>query len=420
MDQEDVNQKIQSLDAELKSLKEAVSSPDQTKTLGAALRRLNRFISTYQPLLTVLTAIVTLVFLQMNFGFGTWAGYRAASKAKDANAKVATFYRQLGDHLVYEAQYDDAAVAYKSALALQPNDAQAIYGLTKAQTFNLPAGQKYNDIQLVLTKINYLTSFNNDADVEFLKCQTFLSFEETQVEAEASCKRALELNPRLYVAHVDLGYLCVKRGDFECAKDHYRQALEINPDRAETNGSLGTCELLELKPEAAKPLLEKAVKLSQNVSHMLDLGEGYRYLKDLDKAIKIHTGAKAIIEEQDIEKEPIARNDWFINAMPMRQDDTKTKVAYFIVHDITIKRAVVAYALAVDYALQEDFVAAQTEIESAKKNDPANGFGDYFVNRACSAANILTVDAKIRLWLKEKSKQTCSKKVCGVIDTLFR
>jgi Flp pilus assembly protein TadD len=48
--------------------------------------------------------------------------------------------------------------------------------------------------------------------------------------AEASIKRALQLNPRHPVAHNELGILYRKSGRFEKARDSYQRALGIHPD----------------------------------------------------------------------------------------------------------------------------------------------------------------------------------------------
>jgi tetratricopeptide (TPR) repeat protein len=48
--------------------------------------------------------------------------------------------------------------------------------------------------------------------------------------AEASIKRALQLNPRHPVAHNELGIIYRKTGRFESARKSYESALEVYPD----------------------------------------------------------------------------------------------------------------------------------------------------------------------------------------------
>ena len=47
--------------------------------------------------------------------------------------------------------------------------------------------------------------------------------------AEASLKRALELNPRHPIAHNELGMVYRRKGDFAAARASYEKALELFP-----------------------------------------------------------------------------------------------------------------------------------------------------------------------------------------------
>jgi len=89
----------------------------------------------------------------------------------------------------------DAQVAAKRALALNPNDAESHYILWAA-------GEKEPESPLI--------------------------------------RKALELNPNLIVAHVDLGSTYFfQKSDYEKAVEHYRHAVEINEDSARTRTYLG-------------------------------------------------------------------------------------------------------------------------------------------------------------------------------------
>lgn len=418
MNNEEVKQKLQLLETELEKIRVTVSADDSPTRFGSSVRRMNNFLSTFQPLLTLIVAIVTLILLQMNFGFGTWSNYSETRASKKANKQVAEFYRRMGDRLVFDAEYDEAAKAYKAALELQANNADAIYGLATTQLFNRREGQKYADLQLIQIKLDYLSSFKDDANIEFAKCQMFLDIDDSR--AEQPCREAIRLNPELYAAYVDLGYICVKRGDFDCAKENFQKAIDKNPNSAVANGNLGTCELLDLNTEKAVKLLETAAKISPRVSIMLDLGEAYRYSNMIEEAITVHRKAMAILDEKDIEKESMANNDWLINGVPNTKDDTETKRVYALASTIEIKKAVLHYALSVDYAVQDNLIDARSELEKAKEIDSRNQFGNYFVNRACSAANILETNPSVKLWLKKKSREVCTADDCGQIDSLFR
>jgi hypothetical protein len=85
------------------------------------------------------------------------------------------------------------------------------------------------------------------------------------------------------------------------------------------------------------------------------------------------------------------------------------------------KKAMLYYALAIDYALHGDFKAASREFENAVSNDEGNRYGNYFINRCFSATRILKVSPNTKAWFKEKNKRVCtSNKVCSMIDGLYR
>jgi tetratricopeptide (TPR) repeat protein len=49
-------------------------------------------------------------------------------------------------------------------------------------------------------------------------------------EAEALCERAILLDPAYFEAHFNLANLCHDRGEYEAARRHYLDALALNPD----------------------------------------------------------------------------------------------------------------------------------------------------------------------------------------------
>jgi tetratricopeptide (TPR) repeat protein len=71
-------------------------------------------------------------------------------------------------------------------------------------------------------------------------------------EAMAAYRRALELDPRLADAHLNLGRLLHERGEAAAAEDHYRQALAARPEDATAVFNLGVAlQDLGRLPEAA-------------------------------------------------------------------------------------------------------------------------------------------------------------------------
>merc|ERR1719198_1952182 len=60
-----------------------------------------------------------------------------------------------------------------------------------------------------------------------------------KVNAEASYRRAIEINPKYADAHNNLGDLLQSNGDKVNAEASYRRAIEINPKHALAHNNLG-------------------------------------------------------------------------------------------------------------------------------------------------------------------------------------
>lgn len=379
------------------------------------IRRLNQIFSTYQALLTFTVAILTLVYVQLVFGVDPFESYRNTSTTK----KLSEFYREMGDRLVYNEEYSDAETAYKAALTLQPNNTGASYGLAKAQIFTPTEGRKYIDTGTVNIKLDYLLShFPNDADLYYLKCLNLESMDDAA--AKTWCEEALNVNNKLHAPHIVLGYICAKESDLKCALRNYMKAVELNPESHLANNNLGFTELLQLNLTDAAKHLEKANSISTDLETTLGLGEVYRYSGDISKATDMHKYCLNTINEKDVEKERLARGRWLINFLPHEKNDSEMIKLYAMASTIDEKKVMIHYALAIDYALQDNFKAASREFESGRKLDRDNVYGDYFVNRCFSAAKLLSPSSAARAWLRRSNKKVCSSKVvCEAVNNFI-
>ena len=402
MEYDQLKERIRLIEDDLEQVKQSIPN-DKKNWLIIAFRQLNRFFSTYQALLTFIVALVTIVYVQIAYGLDPLESYRNTSTTK----KLSDFYRNLGDNLVYRAEYSDAELAYKSALTLQPNNMQAVYGLAKAQVFTPNEGEKYTDKGIVDAKLDYLLSlFPEDADLYFLKC---LNAESTDnKEAKSWCEKAIKLNEKTDAFYVELGYICHKELDLECAITNYKKALELNPQSQLANNNIGYTEFLRLNLQDSVKYLERANGISPRLSTLMNLGEVYRYLQNIEKAIALHKIGVDIVNEDGVEKDKIVGGIWIVNFLPYDKNDVETIKYYSQVSTIDEKKAMLHYALSIDYALHEDFKAASNEFEKAVSNDKGSQYGNYFINRCTSATRILSVSQNTKAWFKERMKKYVS------------
>ncbi len=113
--------------------------------------------------------------------------------------------------------------------------------------------------------------------------------------AEACYRRALELNPRYFRAHNNLGLLLADRGDLSGAVAHFRRATELRSDFAEAHHNLGVA--LERAGDLAAAIAseERAIAAAPEFAeaHAM-LGKLLARGGDLDAAVAAYRRAIAI------------------------------------------------------------------------------------------------------------------------------
>jgi tetratricopeptide (TPR) repeat protein len=81
-------------------------------------------------------------------------------------------------------------------------------------------------------------------------------------DTETLFRRALELDPRNYLAHMKLGELALDAGDEPAARAAFQRALAIHPGFVEALDDLALCHLARGELDEARTLLERALRLA--------------------------------------------------------------------------------------------------------------------------------------------------------------
>jgi Flp pilus assembly protein TadD len=107
-------------------------------------------------------------------------------------------------------------------------------------------------------------------------------------DAEASCKKAIELKPDLAEAHSNLGNTLNELGRLEDAEASCKKAIELKPDYAEAHNNLGNT-LNELgRLEDAEASFSKAIELKLDfVEAFSNLSSTLLFLDKLDEATQV-------------------------------------------------------------------------------------------------------------------------------------
>jgi tetratricopeptide (TPR) repeat protein len=114
-------------------------------------------------------------------------------------------------------------------------------------------------------------------------------------EAIKQFRAAVKADPKTPNAHFGLGYLLWTQMQYEEAAENFQAELVIDPNHAQSMAYLADCNIRMSHPEAARPLLEQAIRMDagNQLAH-LDLGilnsEAGRQddaLRELKEAVKL-------------------------------------------------------------------------------------------------------------------------------------
>lgn len=405
----------------LEKVEAETESKNEESGIIKNFQRLNQILTTYQFLFTIIIGILTVLYVQWVFDVSPFENQKNTS----TNKKLAEFYQQLGDSLMNAGNYQESEKAFKAAIVLQPNNAKAIYGLTKIQVFNPGEGEKYYDPEIADDKIDYLIEqFPDNADLYYFKGANALDrldFDEQKKWLEKS----IALDDKSFRAYADYGYACLIAGDTVCAFEKYNKSLEIKQNSALANHGIGYCHLLQLDFVEAKKFLEKAALLSFKPSISFDLGEAFKYSGELENAILYHKAALNILYEEGMEKSFIIGGDWKHKRMPLSKENLELGSDYASTATLNEKKLWGHYLLIIDYALIKDFKAANMEfdktvlLQKQLTDSQKNNLKNLFINRCLAAAAIVKPTEEIKDLLKKYSKKYCKENECREIDESF-
>lgn len=111
-------------------------------------------------------------------------------------------------------------------------------------------------------------------------------------------KKAIELNPRNFVAHDNLGQAYGRKGMHREAIKACREAVRLNPNYLQAYNNLGVAyNKIGMHEEAIKACLE-ALRIKPNYAKSyFNLGKGYEGLKEYDKAIEAFNKAWTLMPD---------------------------------------------------------------------------------------------------------------------------
>jgi len=117
-------------------------------------------------------------------------------------------------------------------------------------------------------------------------------------------KKAIETDPKNYIAHNNIGIIYKKKGDIKKAMEEYEKALELNPDYPLTYNNIGNIHLESGQYDDAIRFYKKAISIdSYNAGFYGNVGKAYKYKRmpkeaqeSFEKALSLDPDNKDALE----------------------------------------------------------------------------------------------------------------------------
>jgi tetratricopeptide (TPR) repeat protein len=185
----------------------------------------------------------------------------------------------LGQTMFITGKVDDGIAQYREALRLDPHSAEAHNGLGTALGEAGKASESIEQFHLALEdRPGYAEAHNN--------LGSLLLAEHSVPDAEKEFKSAIEDNPDFAEAHNNLGSVYAGEGKTDDALEEYRKAIAINPGHAPAYNNLGLALATKGDLDEAIADFRKAVELEPaNARAENNLGHALMAKGSVDEAI---------------------------------------------------------------------------------------------------------------------------------------
>jgi tetratricopeptide (TPR) repeat protein len=160
----------------------------------------------------------------------------------------------LGQTMFLAGKADDAIAQFREALRLDPHSAEAHNGLGAALSHAGDAGESMEQFHLALRdRPGYAEAHNN--------LGSLLLAQHSVPEAEKEFEASIEDNPDFAEAHNNLGSVYAAEGKTDDAVEEYRKAILINPGHAPAYNNLGLALAAKGELDQAIAEFRKTVEL---------------------------------------------------------------------------------------------------------------------------------------------------------------
>ena len=387
-----LSDEVQKLDDRLSRLK-ARWAPKQKYR---KLRKFGGWIKSNWTLLAFLFSVGSVVYVYGKYGISYFESFKTIADTKESAKR----YNQTGDELLLSAEFKAADEAYQIAVAIDPSYVAAREGLMTTQILiSIDSFSTYSPVA-VEAKLRSLENVSQKEKnvspkgylIPYIRGIIKID-QDRRNEARKLFEESLTKNREFVGNYIQLGYLALFDAEIDEARRNFKIVLDKLREHPLISYNLGLCDMLSLDFKSAIQNMERAkASSSDRLEILLSLGEAYRYAGDIDTAIFYHEAARTLLEDPKL-KEGANYGRGTFNYLPESSEDflpaskDKDRRRSFE-QAVTLNqyKALINYALSIDYALQGKFSDADKSFSQGYKADQTiNGekaFGCFYLNRS--------------------------------------
>lgn len=411
--------RLHELESELQAVKAKIIVPkDPSRIDRYVLRPWNWILKNWGFCFFVL-GLCFAVWTYVKYGVGYFESQKSTSLKRESSES----YRRLGDKLMLYGEFEAAKDAYNRALKINESNIEATRGLLKTEVLEPLEGQKYIIPEVVQTRIEHLREMMKTEEESGLR--GFLGLRTKTIEREAylldffegllhqdknepdqarvSYGRSFEKNPKFIYGYIAYAMLDYENHNYDAAITTLEAARKQDPNSAYVLDVLGACYMFKEEFQKAAGYFSESERISATLSNSMERSEAERYLMEADDARQLDEGILAQLSETKNEKERFLQGDLLFGFLPENKGEAAPNENQTL-STLDEKKMAVYYALALDYALNQDFDKADESFKKAALLDQGKKYDSYVRNRIVSLEHlsIKKLPAATQTWMNKK------------------
>ncbi len=407
-EEQKLRERVDELDNRLTQLR-ARLAPEQ-KTIFGTLKNGLGWAKDNWTFLAFVVSIASIIYVYNKYGVSYFESYKNIANTKESAKR----YKTTGDELLLHAEFKAADEAYQTAVAIDPSFIDAREGLMRTQILNSVGSFGTYTPVAVEAKLKSLEKVSpQDYLIPYIRGIIKID-QDSKDEARTLFEDSLKKNSKFVGNYIQLGYLDLFKGEFTNAKAKFKAALNEVPDHPVALYNSGLCDMLLLDFDSAITSMEVASG-AEKLEIFLSLGEAYRNVGNIDMAVFHHEKARKLLDDPKL-KEGGNYSRGTFNFFPNDDKDQHTPKIFEQAVTLNHYKALINYALSIDYALQGKFSEANKSFyEGYNADETINGekaFECLYLNRSDFVTRRQKPEPSVFRWFSEKRTALDRNKSC--------